>query len=220
MATLQDILITDELERRTPRGPDYQAEASAYRVLAALLSTNNSTAILQKLSELALALCDAHSAGVSVLEHENGDSMFRWRGLAGCWAHYRNGGLPRNLSPCGVVVDMNRTLLVQRPGRHFPPVAQAEPELVEGLLTPFLILGQPVGTVWVLSHDEERRFDREDARIVEGLAGFAAATFMLMETLSGAIDARDELARSHARLLQSNDRLWARINTPQAEALT
>jgi hypothetical protein len=116
-----------------------------------------------------------------------------------------------------VVVDMNRTLLVQRPGRHFPPVTQAEPELVEGLLTPFLILGQPVGTVWVLSHDEERRFDREDARIIEGLAGFAAATFMLMETLSGAIDARDELARSHARLLLSNDRLWARLNMPEAE---
>jgi hypothetical protein len=83
MATLQDILITDELERRRPRAPDYQAEASAYRLLAALLSRNNSTAILQRLSELALSLCNAHSAGVSVLEHDNGNTMFRWRGLAG-----------------------------------------------------------------------------------------------------------------------------------------
>lgn len=41
--------------------------------------------------------------------------------------------------------------------------------------------------------------------------------FVLMETLTGALGARDELARSHARLLQANDRLWARIHAPAPE---
>ena len=60
--------------------------------------------------------------------------------------------------------DTNEVLLVQRPGRHFPPVAEAQPELVEGLLVPFRILGQPVGTVWALSHDDQLKFDREEPR--------------------------------------------------------
>jgi hypothetical protein len=210
--------ITDELARRRPRTPDHRAEAEAYRTLAAKLSTTSSTALLQSLSETALDLCSAHSAGVSVLEEENGEQMFKWRGLAGRWAHYINGGLPRHASPCGMVLDLDRTLLVSRPGREFVQVAQAEPPLVEGLLAPFRILGQSVGTVWVLAHDEHRKFDREDARLVEGLASFAAATFMLIESLKGALDSREELVRSHARLLRTNDQLWARLNAREEKA--
>jgi GAF domain-containing protein len=114
-------------------------------------------------------------------------------------------------------LDRNETMLVENPGRVFPPVAGAEPKLFEGLLAPFRILGHPVGTVWVLSHDAERKFDGEDARVLEGLADFAAAAFMLMESLSGAVNARDELARSHARLMQTNDRLWVRMNSAAKE---
>ena len=219
-ATPNKIDITAELARRPSRTPDHRAEAEAYRTLASQLSTTSSTGLLESLSRIALDLCKAHSAGVSVLEEENGEQMFKWRGLAGCWAHYVNGGLPRHASPCGMVVDLDRTMLVSWPGQEFTHVAQAQPALVEGLLAPFRILGQPVGTVWVLAHDDQRKFDREDARLVEGLATFAAATFMLIESLNGALESREELRRSHARLLRANDKLWLRMNGPSEEKIS
>jgi GAF domain-containing protein len=215
-ATRNKIDITHELTRRRPRSADHRAEAEAYRTLATQLGTSSSTSLLQSLSEIALDLCKAHSAGVSVLEDENGEQVFKWRGLAGRWAHYLNGGLPRHASPCGMVLDLDRTLLVSWPGREFVQVAQAQPALVEGLLAPFRILGQPIGTVWVLAHDEHRHFDAEDARVVEGLAAFAAASFMLIESLKGALDSREELVRSHARLLRTNDQLWTRLNSVES----
>ena len=207
--------ITPELARRPRRTPDHAAEAAAYRMLASQLGTISGSALLQSLSEIALDLCKAHSAGVSVLEDENGEQVFKWRGLAGQWGHFINGGLPRHASPCGMVLDLDRELLVSWPGREFANVAQAQPPLVEGLLAPFRILGQPVGTVWVLAHDDKRKFDREDLRLIEGLASFAAASFMLVESLRGALDSREELARSHARLLRANDQLWLKLNNAQ-----
>lgn len=35
--------------------------------------------ILQKLAETAMDLCQAHSAGISIVEEENGRPIFRWR---------------------------------------------------------------------------------------------------------------------------------------------
>jgi PAS domain-containing protein len=47
--------------------------------------------------------------------------------------------------------------------------------VVEALLVPFHVEGQPTGTVWVVAHDERRKFDREDERITETIAQFASA---------------------------------------------
>jgi hypothetical protein len=210
---LRDILITDRLASRPSRPPDHAAETRALKELARSLSSGG--AILQNLSEVALQLCFAHSAGVSLLETDGGEQMFRWRGLAGEWAGFLNGGLPRHASPCGVVLDLNRTILVDRPGRHFVHVAEAQPELVEGLLAPFQVLGETVGTVWVLSHTEARRFDREDARIVESLAQFAGAAYLVLESLMRAWEMGDELSRSNSRLMKTNEKLWAKLAEAQ-----
>lgn len=51
--------------------------------------------------------------------------------------------------------------------------------LVEGLLAPFHIEGQAVGTVWVVTHDQTRKFDREDKRLLESFARFAAAAYQI-----------------------------------------
>ena len=49
--------------------------------------------------------------------------------------------------------------------------------IVEVLLVPFLFAATPVvGTIWVMQHDEQCRFDLEDARIMHNLGRFAAGT--------------------------------------------
>jgi len=207
---LEQVIVTPLLQQRASRTPDFEAEARAMKLLARHIAQGSGT-ILQQLSEVALDLCRADSAGVSLLETDGTQVCFRWRGLAGAWGPYFNGGLPRNASPCGIVLDTNKTLLVERPGRHFPEVAKAEPELVEGLLAPFRVLGETVGTVWVLSHREERHFDREDQRIVESLAEFAGAAYLMLDSLARAYEDTVELKRSNLRLRESNDRLWRQL---------
>jgi signal transduction histidine kinase len=43
------------------------------------------------------------------------------------------------------------------------------------LSVPFHAAGSVVGTLWVVLHDDHRRFDAEDARLIESLAKFGAA---------------------------------------------
>ena len=95
---------------------------------------------------------------------------------------------------------------MRRPGKVFPLVAAVEPELVEALLAPFHILGEPVGTVWVLSHDENRKFDSEDVRVVESLATFAAAAFLVRDTLDRTLELNEELVRARATYARTLDR--------------
>lgn len=39
-----------------------------------------------------------------------------------------------------------------------------------------------MGTIWVISHSEERQFDREDARVLSTLGEFAAAAYQAFST--------------------------------------
>jgi signal transduction histidine kinase len=137
-------------------------------------------AILQTLVDTALDLCRAGSAGMSLLETHDGEAIFRWAALAGAYVVHQNGTMPRDASPCGVTIARNATQLLATPGRVFPAV-QATPPIVECLLVPFTVEGRPIGTVWILAHDDQRKFDREDARIVQMLAQFAAAGWQVWQ---------------------------------------
>ena len=67
LKNLEDILITDELFRRTPRASNLQAENQALRALARQL-VNQPQTMLQNLVDIALELCESGTAGVSLLE--------------------------------------------------------------------------------------------------------------------------------------------------------
>jgi signal transduction histidine kinase len=64
------------------------------------------------------------------------------------------------------------------PERLFPAI-KMEPPVIEALLVPFHVDHNPVGTIWVVAHDEHRKFDREDERIVRILGQFASAAWQL-----------------------------------------
>jgi GAF domain-containing protein len=170
---------TAELTRRPSRNPNHAAENRALVALAQQMATAPDT-ILQKLAETALTLCCAHSAGFSLLEDEDQKTKFHWRAIKGRWAGHVGGGTPRDFGPCGTVLDCNTALLCQRPERDFPYLGEVAPLLDEGLLIPFHVDGEAVGTIWIISHDESRRFDSEDLRVMTNLGTFAAAAYQTL----------------------------------------
>jgi signal transduction histidine kinase len=175
--TLADVITNSELARRASREPDYQAENEAMTTLAETLAHCPQN-LLQKLVEVAQELCRADSAGISLLEEHGGEDVFRWEALAGVLRDHVDGTMPRNASPCGITIDRDATQLMYLPERFFPAL-KIEPPIVEALLVPFHAENQPVGTVWVVTHSDNRKFDQEDERIVKTLANFAAAGWQL-----------------------------------------
>ncbi len=205
------ILATADIARRGAREPDHAAENRALRMLATELE-NPDGDVLSRLCACAMELCAAHSAGVSLVEMDGFETVFRWYGIAGRWEKYRGGSMPRDASPCGTVLDRNETLLMDRPGQYYPRVAEADPAPMEALLAPFHLLGQPVGTVWVLAHDGTRHFDAEDVRLVESLARVAAAAYLARSEIRLALEARDEALRANDRLRRTNARLADKLD--------
>jgi PAS domain S-box-containing protein len=100
---------------------------------------------------------------------------------------------PRDHSPCGAVLDRNATLLFDNPHRHYPQLLTFRPLLVEGLLVPFYVNNQPVGTIWAVAHDEARRFDAEDRRLLESLAAFAAIAYQTRLLIAAQAKANESL---------------------------
>jgi signal transduction histidine kinase len=170
---LTDVDILAQLDTRPSRVPNYEREHRAFALLSAELSERPRN-MLQKLVEVAVQLCDAHTAGISLLD---GD-VFRWEAVAGVFAGARGGTMPRDQSPCGICIDRGSTQLMHLPDRCFPALASA-PRFVEALLIPFYSDGRAVGTVWIVSHTHERTFDREDERIVRVLSQMASAGWQL-----------------------------------------
>lgn len=206
--TLASILFTHELDSRPSRPSDFQAEARAMEALSQELSQPCGR-ILGKLVESALELCHAHSAGISILERADTDLVFRWHAITGEFAPHLGGSLPRDESPCGIVLDRNAAQLMVHPERYFANLRDVTPKIVEVLLVPFRMLGEPVGTVWVLSHHEGTRFCAEDCRLITALSHFAAAAYVLRSSQEAALEARDELLRSNERLRRANAQLEA-----------
>lgn len=210
--TLEDVIINSELARRKSRAPDYKAERVALKVLAQTMA-NSPQSILQKLVEIALQLCHADTAGISLLENDGGDEVFRWEAVAGVLSNHINGTMPRYASPSGITIDQNTTQLMYLPERFFWAL-KVEPPVVEALLIPFHVQNEPVGTIWVVAHSDQRKFDQEDERIVRTLAQFAAAGWQLWKAQTIAEAAvtfqreltKDIAARNESLNIQVSDR--------------
>src|SRR6185503_4910171 len=211
---LDSVLRTEELRQRSSRLPRYQAENSAILVLVRELA-NSPASVLQRLADIALELCRGHSAGISLLEADGAPgglsaegSHFRWHAVAGRWASRAwNTTTPRDHSPCGTVLDRDTTLLFSHAHRFYTQFAEVHPPLVEGLLVPFHVDGRAVGTVWVVAHDETRRFDAEDQRLLESLAAFAATAYQVRSSVSALATANEDLKSENVERLRAENAL-------------
>jgi PAS domain S-box-containing protein len=180
---LQEIIITELLRRRPRRSPDHAAENRAFLA---------PQTVLQKLVDIAVELTGAGSAGISVLETNGDKELFRWRATAGEFFPFSQSTLPRDFSPCGVVLDQNAPQLMTEPFRFYPYIADLRPHVHEVLLVPFHHNGKAIGTIWVVSHTAAKHFDAEDERLVSSLSKFASIAVQVASN----VDAMEASGRS------------------------
>ena len=185
--TLDDVIANEELERRRPRHDQSHALQARIDTLSHELATSPRQ-VLQKLTDAVIDLCQAHSAGVSLLEREGeGEKrreLFRWHAVSGRFAPLLWSTLPRDFSPCGTVLDRGAPQLMISPERYFTSLADVQPKVLEVLLVPFEVGGELAGTVWAAVHDRSRRFDAEDRRVLTRLSEFAARAYQQLSSLS------------------------------------
>ena len=178
LPSLESILRTEELTRRPSRPRDYQRENLALVSLVQAVADSPDTT-LQALADTILMVCQCGSAGISLLTEDG--RRFYWPAIAGVWKPHIGGGTPRDFGPCGDVLDRNCPLLfthVERRYDYFQPVT---PPVEEALLVPFYVAGRAVGTIWAIAHDDRRRFDAEDLRLLVSLGTFASAAYQVVE---------------------------------------
>ena len=177
---LESILRTEELHRRPWRPPDYGKEN---RVLGALMSAlvDSPGTILQTLAEKVLETLPADSAGLSLLTKD--EKKFYWAAIAGAWQPHIGGGTPRDFGPCGDVLDRKVSMLFTHWERRYPYLRPAIPLADEGLLVPFFVNGKAVGTIWAIAHNDRRKFDAEDLRMLESLGRFASTAYQAVASI-------------------------------------
>ena len=174
-ASFADVLITDELRKRPARPPEHAAENRVLRVLARQMA-GRPDELLRAIAKAALELCRAGSAGVSLLEkNPEGEELFRWVAIAGAYEPHVGSAVPAHVSPAAVCLATNAPQLFSRPVRRFMPFRDIQPHVIEALAVPLPAESRPAGTIWVGAHDEARKFDSEDARLLTSLADFTAA---------------------------------------------
>jgi hypothetical protein len=167
-AKLIGVLITPQLSARPSRRKNRVQLGKAVKMLESKLSGSEQE-LLDALVQAALKLCNAGTAGFSVLYED--EQVFRWDALAGALMAARGGTTPRTWSPCGTTLDLGRPQLFSHPSRCFEYFKDAPQPISEGLVVPVYIGAKPLGTLWVASHDD-RKFDKEDLQVLQSFADF------------------------------------------------
>jgi signal transduction histidine kinase/ActR/RegA family two-component response regulator len=181
--TLTDVLITDELTRRPPKRADHEAENRALRQLARNMA-GRPDALLQNLVDIALELCRAQTAGVSLAQRTaDGEQVFVWVALAGTYAGSIGKAAPGKFSLCSVCLERQAAQLFSYPDRFFAYFGECNPPFVETLMVPFPAGSRPLGTIWVAGHDPGSQFDSEDVRVLTGLADFTSAALRVASVI-------------------------------------
>jgi two-component sensor histidine kinase len=189
------VFVTDELHRRAASEPDYLREKLAIQDLARQMA-DQPKEVLPRLVKRAMEICDAESAGVSILEPES--EQFRWFGLSGVLATFEGTTTPRNSSPCGICLDMNGPILMEHPERAYDWIRDANISVPEVLLVPLAVKdSDAIGTLWIVSR-EKGHFNSGHARAMTELATFAGMALRMIqseERLSLALVRQETLAR-------------------------
>src|SRR5580692_10142006 len=200
--SLESILCTDELDRRPSRAQDFEAENRALVALAQALA-DSPRSIFQTLADTILDVLRSDSAGISLLTEDK--KRFYWPAIAGVWKPHIGGGTPRDFGPCGDVLDRNSPLLFRHFERRYTYLQPVMPPAEECLLVPFYIEGKAVGTIWVIAHDNRRKFDSEDLRMLVSLGTFASAIYKAVEQLHALRKRANESMESAQAIREMNE---------------
>jgi signal transduction histidine kinase len=217
-ASLGSILCTEELSCRPSRPPDYEKENSALVALVSALADWPRT-ILQTLTKTIREITQSDSAGVSLLKTDDGGQRFYWPAIAGMWNQYVEGGLPRDFAPCGEVIDRNCTLLFTQVAGLYPILRPVLPAAEELLCVPFYVGDRAVGTIWAIMHNDRRKFDAEDDRVMSSRGKFASSAYqavMSIDDLKFQVAEREKAEEELRQLTEGLER-QVRVRTQELE---
>jgi two-component sensor histidine kinase len=194
----------DALSKRPARAADLRAELRTMHLLAQEM-VKSPAGVMDRFVELAIELCDAESGGISLLEaRPDSPGIFRWYGLKGRFAAYQGGTTPRDFSPCGIVLDSVKPVVMNYPERHYPYLGADGLTIPELLLVPLLNTNdKAVGTLWIV-HDEGGQFTKNEADTLERLAAFTSVGLMLSQAMAE----KDKMLQSQEMLIkEANHRI-------------
>jgi hypothetical protein len=138
--------------------------------------------ILHRLTDAALDLCGADSAGISVETPEGGeDAFWFWAAISGEYQRFQNSALPRYPSVCGLTLDRGGPQHFVVTQRFFDLAGFQAPLVTDGLMLPWNAGGKR-GTIWLMAHGRSQAFDVNDLMVAGTLADFAAMATRQSET--------------------------------------
>jgi transcriptional regulator with GAF, ATPase, and Fis domain len=130
--------------------------------------------ILQELVHVAVELCGADSAAISIIkENATDEEYYQWVASTGVYASFLNAMLPRYPSACGMCLERGRPQLLRVHKRFFDILGVEAQPVTDGLLLPWRV-EKTEGTIFVLAHGRTEAFDLADCTTMESLADFAA----------------------------------------------
>lgn len=164
--------ITPQLWTRPIHSPNGAAESAIMRRISDTMAIDPSK-VFEVCTEGALELCHADTCGISLRERsEAGEDIFRWIALTGVLKQHLHGTTPRRFSPCGVCVDSGVPLLMRQPELVYKYL-DVGPPFYDVLLIPLTEKGSQLeATIWIVAHTQTRKFDGEDARVMQRIAQF------------------------------------------------
>ena len=194
------VLNPDALSKRPPREADLRAELRTMHLLAQEM-VKSPAGVMDRFVELAIELCDAESGGINLLEaRPDSPGIFRWYGFKGRFAAYQGGTTPREFSPCGVVLDSAKPVVMNYPERHYPYLGADGLTIPELLLVPLLNPDdEAIGTLWIV-HGEGGQFTKNKSETLERLAAFTSVGLVLSKAMAD----KDKLLQGQQLLIQGS----------------
>lgn len=169
---LSDVVTTAKLRGRNSRAPNLTLENESLHRLARA-ATKEPLALVEDILGVAMRVCDADSAGLSVCDRDNPDH-FRLLRVTGRLAKLTGLSVPMKNSVGGFTVESRETQLFSYPERHFLQGVEVTPPVVEALVVPVTAEAETYGALWIVSHGQDKFFDMEDVRLMNSLSAFAA----------------------------------------------
>lgn len=169
---LSDVVATAKLRGRNSRAPNLTLENDALHRLARAV-TKDPLNLIEDILSVAVRVCDADSAGLSVYDRDK-PGHFRLLRVTGRMSKLSGTSVPIENSIGGFTLSTGETQLLTYPERHFLQGVDVSPSLVELLIVPVAAESAAFGALWIVSHGNEKFFDLEDVRVMNSLAAFAA----------------------------------------------
>lgn len=194
--TLDDVIVTHELDRRPATDKDdRQVNAALLQLMARLV--DGPEKVLPEFVRLAMELADGISSGISVSEPDAVPPVFRWAFLEGSLAAFDGATTPRNDSPCGVTLDTRGPILARHAERYYSWISDANIVVPEVLLVPLNRGEEQLGTLWIVS-DKVGHFNRGHVAAIQDLAAFVSVALQLLQSeqrLKASLAVQESLAR-------------------------